>query len=410
MPVSMNMRSRNPARAGAVTIRIVAMTLLPLSLARCGGGEGPWAARMADAFMMRNPDSIAYRAEPRSGRWGYEQGVMLEAMRQLWRASGSNKYLAYIRHNIDRYVGEDGAIATYEEESYNLDNIPPGRQLLTLYRTTGDMRYRRAAEHLRRQLANQPRTREGGFWHKKIYPFQMWLDGLYMAEPFYAEYAGEFRDTSAFDDIANQFIFVERHTRDSSSGLLYHAWDENARQRWADPATGHSPQFWGRAMGWYGMALVDVLDSFPSGHPKRPELVAILNRLASAVLGVRDTVSGLWYQVIDQDGREGNYLEASSSCMFVYVFAKGARKGYLPGRFASEARRSFQGVLDRLVTPETDGLPSLHHTCRGAGLGGDPYRDGSYGYYISEPQRSNDFKGVGPFIMAALELEQPPGK
>jgi unsaturated rhamnogalacturonyl hydrolase len=360
---------------------------------------------MAESFMHRNPDSIFYAGDPKSGRWTYEQGVMLEAMHQMYVATGQDTYLSYIRGNLERFIRSDGRIQTYEFETFNLDNIPTGRQLLTLYRKTGEMKYRIAADTLRKQLKNQPRTNEGGFWHKRIYPYQMWLDGLYMAEPFYAEYASMFNEPVAFDDIANQFLFVEKHTRDPNTGLLYHAWDESRQQRWANPESGQSPHFWGRAIGWYAMALVDVLDFFPIHHPKRADLLAALRRLAGAVSKLREPDSGLWYQVMDRGGREGNYLEASASCMFIYAFAKGANKGYLEPEYFAMAEQSFKGVIKNLVTEDGDGLVSLHHTCQGAGLGGNPYRDGSYAYYIGERQRTNDFKGVGPFIFAALQLE-----
>ncbi len=372
----------------------------------CGAGK-PWSVRMAESFMQRNPDSIFYAGEPKSSRWTYEQGVMLEAMHQMYGVTGQDSYLGYIKRNLDRYIRPDGKIQTYEYETFNLDNIPSGRQLLTLYGKTGEMRYRVAADTLRKQLMNQPRTNEGGFWHKQIYPYQMWLDGLYMAEPFYAEYARIFDEPAAFDDIANQILFVEKHTRDPKTGLLYHAWDESRQQRWANPESGQSPHFWGRAIGWYAMALVDVLDFFPGGHPKRPYIISVLRRLAEAVAKFRDPATGLWYQVIDQGGREGNYYEASASCMFIYAFAKGANKGYLDSDYFAIAEQSFKGVISHLVTQDADGLVSLHHTCQGAGLGGNPYRDGSYAYYIGERQRTNDFKGLGPFIVAALQLEHP---
>jgi unsaturated rhamnogalacturonyl hydrolase len=362
---------------------------------------------MAESFMKRNPDSIAYAGDPKSGQWTYEQGVMLEAMRQMYEATGNETYLRYIKRNLDRYVGADGSIRTYQYETFNLDNIPTGRQLLTLYTKFGDQKYRFAADTLRKQLRNQPRTHEGGFWHKKIYPYQMWLDGLYMAEPFFAEYAQMFHEAAAFDDIASQIFFVERHTRDPRTGLLYHAWDESRQQKWANPETGQSPHFWGRAIGWYAMALVDVLDSFPRNHPERPEIISILRRLMKSLEKFRDPKTGLWYQVIDQGGREGNYLEASASCMFIYAMAKGVKKGYLESKYYALAKRSFRGVIKHLVTRDPDGTISLHHTCQGAGLGGNPYRDGSYAYYIGERQRTNDFKGVGPFIFAALQLEHP---
>ncbi len=364
-----------------------------------------WSVRMADSFMEQHPDSISYPDEPRGAKWTYEMGLILEAMHRMWLDTGDDKYLSYIQKNIDKFV-EEGRIRTYEYESFNLDNIAPGRELLMLFARTGKAKYRKAAEELRLQLTHQPRTNEGGFWHKKIYPSQMWLDGLYMAEPFYAEYARMFNERGAFDDIAHQFILIENHTRDPNTGLLYHAWDESRRQRWADSVTGRSPNFWGRAMGWYAMALVDVLDVFPEDHPQRPAIIAILRRLCSALTKYRDPETGLWYQVVDQAAREGNYLESSASCMFVYALAKGSNKGYLdPGLFPI-AQESFSGIIKNMVTESQDGTVSLHHSCQVAGLGGNPYRDGSFRYYVSEPQRTNDFKAIAPFIFAALEIEK----
>lgn len=365
-----------------------------------------WSVRMAESFMQRHPRAIAYADDPRSDKWMYEQGVVLEALHQLWKGTGQEKYFDYIRRNIDRFVEADGRIRTYEYETFNLDNIPTGRQLLILFTRTGDARYRTAADTLRKQLRNQPRTPSGGFWHKKIYPNQMWLDGLYMAEPFYAQYAQMFGDTSAWDDIARQFELIEEHTRDTTTGLLYHAWDESRLQRWADPSTGRSPHFWGRAMGWYAMALVDLLDFFPAEHERRREIVEIFRRLADALVHYRDASTGLWYQVVDQGTRPGNFLESSASCMFVYALAKGARRGYLDRKFYPIARESFHSVLNTLVSVDSAGMINLHQACAGAGLGGNPYRDGSYEYYVNERRRTNDFKAIGPFIMAALQLEE----
>jgi unsaturated rhamnogalacturonyl hydrolase len=371
----------------------------------------PWSVRMAESFMLRQPDSIFYPTEKRGARWGYEPGVMLEALRQVWAATDDRRYAAYIQREIDLYVTDKGDIRTYEYGTFNLDNIPTGRQLLWLYSKTGQEKYRRAADLLRKQLREQPRTASGGFWHKQIYPYQMWLDGLYMAEPFYARYGVLFSDPEIFDDVVKQFTEIEARTRDTVSGLLYHAWDESKAQRWADPVTGRSPHFWGRAVGWYMMGLVDVLEVLPESHPGRRQLVAILGRLSESVLRCRDPGSAVWYQVMDLPGREGNYLEASASCMFVYAFARGAQRGYLPPSYRKAAEESFAGILKQFVTvEEQSGMVSLHKTCRGAGLGGNPYRDGSFSYYISEAQRDNDFKGVGPFIMAALCLEQKGGR
>jgi unsaturated rhamnogalacturonyl hydrolase len=368
--------------------------------------DAPWSVRMTNSFIAQNPDTIWYAGIPKSLNWDYERGVVLEGIHQVFVKTRDQRYADYIRKQIDQFVNVDGSIRTYDYSTFNLDNIATGRLLLALFHTTRDPKYKIAADTLRKQLQNQPRTREGGFWHKKIYPYQMWLDGLYMAEPFYAEYASTFNEQSNFDDIANQFIFMEQHARDTATGLLFHGWDESKQQRWANPSTGCSPSFWGRALGWYAMGLVDVLDWFPLNHPKRHALEVILQRLAAALTKNRDTTTGLWYQVVDKPQRSGNYPEASASCMAVYALAKGARLGYFDSSYLTIARDAFKDITSGFVTEDNKGKLSLHHTCQSSGLGNQPYRDGSYEYYMSEPQRTNDFKGIGAFIMAANELEQ----
>lgn len=366
----------------------------------------PWSRRIADSFIIRHPGAVTYDSASPAVKWNYEQGLMLEALRQSSIHSGDARYFEFVRMNLEQYVGPTGNITGYEREEYNLDQVAPGRALLALYEATGQQRFRAAADTLRLQLRHHPRTGEGGFWHKKIYPYQMWLDGLFMSEPFYAMYARMFGEPDAYDDIINQFVYVYRHTRDEKTGLLSHAWDESRQQRWADPATGRSPHFWGRAIGWYGMAIVDVLDFLPVEHPRRDTLLVILRDVCATMLKYRDPVSGVWYQVIDQGGRDSNYLEASVSTMFAYVYAKGANRGYLDPVYLREAERTFRGILKTFVTVDAQGFVDLHATCRGAGLGGAPYRDGSYAYYVSEPKRTNDMKGYGPFLLAAIELEK----
>jgi unsaturated rhamnogalacturonyl hydrolase len=365
----------------------------------------PWSKRIAESFLIRHPGAVTFDSLSPSEKWNYEQGLMLEALHQMWLFTKDQRYFDFIRRNIDQYVDESGNIKTYKYEDFNLDNVAVGRALLTLYETTENVKYKNAADTLRQQLKNQPRTHEGGFWHKQIYPYQMWLDGLFMAEPFYAWYAKKFNEPGSFNDIVNQFVFIAKHTRDRKTGLLYHGWDESKQQRWAHQETGCSPHFWGRAMGWYAMALVDVLDFLPKNHPRRSELISILKDVSAATLRVRDQKTHLWYQVLDQGAREGNYLEASASCMFTYAFTKGAHKGYLDKKYLAAAKESFQGIVKNLVSVDAKGLVDLLHTCQGAGLGGNPYRDGSYEYYIGERQRTNDMKGYGPFLLAALELE-----
>ncbi|MGA9650180.1 glycoside hydrolase family 88 protein [Pedobacter sp.] len=339
-------------------------------------------------------------------RWSYDMGVVLEGAAQVWRNTGNGDYFKYIQSSMDAYVDKTGSIRTYKSEDFNIDNIKNGRSLLLLYKVTGQQKYLTAATHLYNQLQQQPRTKAGGFWHKKIYPNQMWLDGLYMGEPFYAEYAALMKKDSAFNDIANQFILMEKVSRDTKTGLLYHGYDESRLEKWADPTTGKSPNFWGRAMGWYIMALVDVLDNFPKNHPKRAELIAILNRTAIATVKYQDSKSGVWFDIMDMPTRKGNYLESSASSMFVYGLAKGVRKGYLPQSFMVAANKGYAGLKKEFIESAGDERVNLTKTVSVSGLGGKPkYRDGSFEYYISEKVITNDPKGVGSFICAAAEME-----
>jgi unsaturated rhamnogalacturonyl hydrolase len=356
----------------------------------------PLSEQAAATAMSLNPPS----------KWTYDHGLVLKGIERVYTTTNNKQYLDFIQHSIDHFVSDDGSIRTYSINEYNLDHILPGRNLLFLYKTTGQEKYRKAAALLREQLKTHPRTSEGGFWHKKIYPSQMWLDGLYMGEPFYAEYAATFHEDAAFDDIAKQFILMERHSRDDKTGLLYHGWDESKQQRWANPSTGRSPNFWGRAMGWYAMALVDVLDYFPQKHPQRAELIAILNRVARAIAKYQDARSGLWYQVLDKGGAQGNYLESSAACMFVYALAKGVRNGYLPASYKKTADDGYRGIQREFVKYDANGRFNLAGTVSVAGLGGNPYRDGSYEYYLSEKVVTNDPKGIGAFLLAATELEK----
>jgi unsaturated rhamnogalacturonyl hydrolase len=370
----------------------------------------PWSVTIADNFMRLHPDTITYSSEGKPARWNYEQGLMLEGFYRMWRLTGDDKYFSYIKKNSDYYVKNDGSIATYKFTDYSLDNIAPGRPLFYLLEKTKDPKYRIALDTLRKQLAEQPRIPEGGFWHKLIYPNQMWLDGLYMAEPFYAQYARAFNEKRDFDDIAHQFLLASEHMKDSATGLYRHGWDESRQQKWADPVTGLSPNSWGRAIGWYLMGLADVLDYFPAQHPKRKALVDVFRSLAEATSKYRDAKTGLWFQVIDQPARSGNYREASVSAMLTYAYAKGANTGLLDKRYHALAQESFNGIVTQLVSMDATGAIGLNHTCSVAGLGGKPYRDGTYEYYVGEPQRTNDFKGYGPFLLAAIELERKPNK
>jgi unsaturated rhamnogalacturonyl hydrolase len=362
------------------------------------------AKLFVDNFISLHPDTVAYKTEAKSYKWNYEQGLVLESIYRVWVETNEAKYFDYIKKNIDYYVQDDGTIKTYKLGDFNIDNIAPGRVLLHLYEITKQNKYKAAADTLMSQLQLHPRTSEGGFWHKKIYPNQMWLDGLFMAEPFYSEYSLMFKSPQNFDDIANQFLLVKKYLYDEKSGLYFHGWDESKQQKWADPVKGTSPNFWGRSLGWFMMAMVDVLDSFPKDHKDRNEILKMFQELSNSVLKYRDGVSNLWFQVVDQQNREENYIETSASAMFIYTFAKGYNKGYLEEHFKETAKESFSSLIKNFVLNYNDGHYILTNVCSVGGLGGNPYRDGSFEYYISEPKRDNDFKGYGALILAADEI------
>ena len=291
-----------------------------------------------------------------------------------------------------------------------LDHICPARTLFPLYRLTGKEKYRSCIDSIYIQICTQPRTEAGAFWHKKVYPYQVWLDGLYMEAPFYAEYsalllAGEHEKYVNFDDIADQFRTAFSKCYDYSTGLLRHAWDETGSMAWSDPYTGQSAHSWGRAMGWYMMALVDVLDFMPEDHPAREDLIGILSTLLDTLQKFADPETGMWYQVLDCPGREGNYVEATCSAMFTYVYLKAARKGYAP-QYGKYAKRLYRNLVKTFIREEADGTITLTRCCAVAGLGGKENRSGDYDYYIHERICENDPKGIGPFIWSSLEYER----
>ncbi|HYM94774.1 MAG TPA: glycoside hydrolase family 88 protein, partial [Chitinophagaceae bacterium] len=365
--------------------------------------EFSWSTKMAETAMTLWKDSFS--VDPaRPVKWSYDQGVVLKGIEGVWKSTGDGKYFKYLKHCMDFFVDSAGNIRTYKQNDFNLDNVNNGRILLLLYKVTGDEKYWKAASLLREQLIKQPRTSEGGFWHKKIYPDQMWLDGLYMGEPFYAEYAAAIHDDSAFNDIATQFELMEKNSRDVKTGLLYHAWDESKKEKWANVSTGVSQNFWGRAIGWFGMALVDVLDYFPANNPNQKKLIEILNRFATAIIKVQDTKTGLWWDILNRPAYKNNYLEASASSMFVYTLAKAVRMGYLPASYLNAAQKGYNGILKKFLSVK-NGQLNFEGTVRVSGLGGNPYRDGSFEYYISEKVVENDPKGIGAFIQAANEME-----
>ena len=363
-----------------------------------------WSERLALTLIKKHPEAyqIDDKKEP---KWDYVHGLVLTSFEELYKKTNNKIYFDYIKGYADATIDNTGAIPSYKYENFNIDMIEAGNILFYLHEKTKEEKYLKAIQLLRKQLAEHPRTSEGGFWHKKRYPYQMWLDGLYMGQPFYTHYTVKYENGKNLDDVALQFELIQKHALDAKTGLLYHGWDESKAMGWADKKTGTSPNFWSRSLGWYAMALVDVLDYFPQDHPKQKELVSYLNQLAEA-LTKQQHASGLWYQVTDMGDREGNYLEASGTAMFSYALAKGVNKGYLPAKYKDVANKAFDGITRDLVKVSNEGDVIITQACAVAGLGGDPYRDGSYEYYVNEKKKDNDPKATGPFILAALELDK----
>ncbi len=339
--------------------------------------------------------------------WNYEDGCVLIGLTALYGATGDERLLQAVKTFIDRYVNAAGEIRLYQKEEYNLDFIPSGRALFTLYRITGEERYRKVIEQLMEQLRSQPRTRSGSFWHKRIYPNQVWLDGLYMAMPFYTLYENSFGNGAGYADVLSQFETVRRRLFDPQTRLHYHAWDESRTAFWADPATGLSQNFWSRAIGWHLMALADVYECWPADVPGRERLAELWAEAVDGALPYRDTKTGLFYQLAALADAKGNYLETSASLMAAYSLYKGVRLGvFQSDEYLSAAEEILCAVETRQMAME-NGTLHLGGICKGAGLGpeGNNRRDGSAAYYVSEKTVDDEQKGVGVLMMACAERQ-----
>ncbi len=382
------------------------LLLLSLSAALFAGDGTKYYIRLADSEIKRNPEPwmLDFSKAP---KWNYCHGLELQAIFQTWKQTFDQRYYDYAYSFANLMIESDGQIKTYKPQEYNIDRVNSGKFLFPIYALTKQERFKKALDLMRDQMRTHPRTKDGSFWHKKIYPHQVWLDGLYMAGPFLAEYAKTFNEPELFDDVALQIIDVRKYLYDSKTGLYYHGWDESRQQRWSDPVTGLSPNFWSRSIGWFMMSMVDVLDFMPENHPKRAEIITILQELSASIEKFRDKKTGMWYQVTDQMNREGNYLESSASAMFIYTWVKGAQNGYLDKSFLKKGEKAYEQYVKRFIKNNDDGTISVTDGCAVSGLGGEKnYRDGSYEYYINEPVRDNDPKAVAPFIMLSILLNK----
>jgi len=374
-------------------------------------GQDPYSVRMIRSEMQRNPDATWLDGRQGERKWNYTTGLELKSFLDAARRYELPEVVDYVRAWADTMATEKGVVYKYKKSNYNVDHICPARIYFDLHDMYGDQdkRYRRVTRMIREQLDTHPRTESGEFWHKQIYPHQVWLDGFYMALPFYAEYTDRYapkeQKDSLFADIVHQFAAGAQNTLDKETGLFRHAWDESKSMFWCDPQTGLSEHAWGRANGWYAVALVEVLDYLPKSHPGHAVLVDQLNYFLEVLPKWADPQTGMWYQVLDCPGREGNYLEATCSIMFTYAFLKGLRMGYIDRSHEDYILGLYPKLIDRFIRENPDGSISMTDCCAVGGLGGKQMRKGDFEYYLSEPIIENDCKGVGPFIWASLEWE-----
>jgi unsaturated rhamnogalacturonyl hydrolase len=368
-----------------------------------------WSEVIAKTILTTYPDPAKLEIFSQ-GQWSYTNGYFLNALSESYFKTKNPEYLDYIKQWVNLFVKENGKLDSikYRRKDFELDNILPGRLLLFLYQHTGDKRYAIMAAQLIDQLNNQPKTSEGGFWHKKVYTQQMWLDGIYMGDVYLAQYASVFNQPQYFDEAAKQMELIYKHTLDTKTGLLYHGWDESKNKIWANSQTGASPEFWGRALGWYIMALVDGLDYFPANHPERKALLQIFKDLSASLAKYQDTATGMWYQVVNKGQLPGNWVESSCTAMFAYAFAKGFQKGYLGPEYLAKASGAFKGLIAKEVYFDDQDKIYLTGTVK-VGTLNLKVSKGDYDYYINVDRRINDFKGIAALMYLALTLEDLKG-
>ena len=335
--------------------------------------------------------------------WNYIDGCMIKAIIELFLITRNHRYLDFADAFTGRFVREDGSIESYDPKEYNLDHVNAGKTLFDLYKLTGKEKYRRAMDTVYSQLKEQPRTSTGNFWHKKIYPHQIWLDGLYMAQPFYMQYEAEYNGCKNCEDSYQQFLQVYGRMRDPLNGLYYHAYDDSRQMFWCDKVTGLSENFWLRAMGWYAMALIDTMEVMPESMAcQKARLNAIYKELIDAMLPYQDQATGMWYQVVNRGGIAPNYLEESGSAIFAYAIMKSVRLHYLPEEYFKYGQKAFDGICSTYLS-EKDGSLQLGGICLVAGLGNTDMREGTFEYYLREPVVENEAKGIAPLILAYIE-------
>ena len=369
--------------------------------------------------MKRVPHSylLDFSSKP---KWSYVMGIEMEGMLDTYEhyKEGNNAILDYLKEYPAKMIDEKGNITGYKYEDFNLDNVRTAKFILRMHNLFPTKGTEKALKTLFKQLQNQPRTKEGVYWHKAIYANQVWLDGIFMGLPFYCNYAVQTmkpkKAEKYLNDAVDQMVKTDYRTYDEKTQLWKHAWDETHQQFWANKEDGKSQHCWARALGWYVMAMTECLDAMPENYARRQEVIDLLNKAMKSVVKYQDKKTGVWYDVLDVKS-DKNYLESTASSMFAYVLLKGYRKGYLSEEYLKAGVKAYNGILKQFIKVNADKTISLTRCCAVSGLGPGPgpyvkkpnyKRDGSFEYYMSEPIRDNDAKGVGPFIWASLEMEQ----
>ena len=388
----------------AVIIRCSWILLLLLAAAPLGQADqaarSSWGVRFADLILTRWPDPATI--DPNRNGWEYNTGIVLFKMTKTYERTQDPRYLDYIRRWVDGYVDEQGRLGWDQTRTHNLDYIQPGMLILFLYEQTGAEKYRIAARAVREAFDKIPRNADGGFWHKGIYPNEMWIDGIYMGEPFLVRYGKLFGDAAFCNDTAvAQATLVAEHAFDKKTGLLFHAWDQDKNAAWADPTTGVSPILWSRGMGWYVMAMVDILEILPKEHPGYPRLLALLKENARGLKATQDPKTGLWFQVLDQGDRAGNWIETSSSGMFIYALKKAVDLGLIDREYLAVAERAWQG-LPAFIETDASGQPVFTGAVQGMGVQKD------FAGYVAVPRLRNSTHGLMAIQIAASRMEARP--
>jgi unsaturated rhamnogalacturonyl hydrolase len=358
-----------------------------------------WPVRMADSVRALYPKA------PDLGNWNYTDGIIIDALYQIASRTGREDDFNYIRQYLDHFVSSDGKMdpEAYPFALFSLDRIRPAAALLRMYERTKEEKYLTAARYVAGQLDQQPRTREGGYWHRSTYPNQMWLDGIYMADIYAVQFGIQTRQPKYFDEAVKQITLIYRHTHDPKTGLCYHGWDETRSRPWANKETGTSPEFWGRAIGWYVMAMADIMDLLPKNHSGHTEVLPIFQSLCQSLLRYQDHDTGMWYQIVDKPSAPKNYVETSCTLMYAYAMARGAQRGWLAPEYLEHARRATRGVLNRMVDLLPGNRMDIRGTVQVGSLGGE---GGFYDYYVSVPVVTNDQKSLGAFMNLSVLLSE----